>query len=103
MIQNNGWVYFNLPQCIAPGQYLLRVETLALHSASKPGQAQFYMSCAQINVSGSGSFTPSQTVSFPGAYQQNGPGIQTSIYGLTGQPDNGGKSYQIPGPAPISC
>ncbi|KAK4226505.1 family 61 putative glycoside hydrolase [Podospora fimiseda] len=103
MIQNNGWVYFNLPQCIAPGHYLLRVEALALHSANRPNQAQFYTSCAQINVSGSGTFTPSQTVSFPGAYQQNHPGIQTSIYGLTGQPDNGGKAYSIPGPAPISC
>ncbi|KAK4645469.1 hypothetical protein QC761_201700 [Podospora bellae-mahoneyi] len=103
VIQNQGWTYFNIPQCIAPGQYLLRVELLALHSANQQGQAQFYKSCAQINISGSGSFTPSQTVSFPGAYQANHPGILTSIYGLTGQPDNGGKSYSIPGPAPISC
>lgn len=42
MISNNGWVYFNMPSCIAPGQYLLRVEILALHSASYAGQAQFY-------------------------------------------------------------
>ncbi|KAK4122354.1 lytic polysaccharide monooxygenase [Parathielavia appendiculata] len=103
MINNNGWVYFNLPQCIAPGHYLLRVELLALHSAGKQGQAQFYTSCAQINVSSGGSFSPSQTVSFPGAYTANDPGILVSIYGTTGQPDNGGKPYTVPGPAPISC
>jgi cellulase len=103
LLNNNGWVYFNLPQCVASGHYLLRVEVLALHSASKPNQAQFYQSCAQINVSGGGSFSPSQTVSFPGAYSANDPGILTSIYGTTGQPDNGGKPYSPPGPAPISC
>ncbi|KAL2126447.1 hypothetical protein VTI74DRAFT_887 [Chaetomium olivicolor] len=103
LINNNGWVYFNIPQCIAPGHYLLRVEVLALHSAGKQGQAQFYQSCAQINVSGSGSSSPSQTVSFPGAYSASDPGILTSIYGATGQPDNGGKAYTPPGPSVFSC
>ncbi|EON99293.1 putative glycoside hydrolase family 61 protein [Phaeoacremonium minimum UCRPA7] len=103
MIANNGWAYFNFPTCIAPGQYLLRVEILALHSAKSQGAAQFYTSCAQINVSGSGTFTPSQTVSFPGAYKANDPGILINIYGLTGQPDMGGKPYTAPGPSPITC
>lgn len=48
MIANGGWHYFDMPSCIAPGQYLMRVELLALHSASSPGGAQFYMECAQI-------------------------------------------------------
>ncbi|KAK4217132.1 glycoside hydrolase [Rhypophila decipiens] len=103
MISNQGWTYFNLPSCIAPGQYLLRAEIIALHSAKNQGQAQFYQSCAQINVSGSGTFTPSSTVSFPGAYKANDPGILVSIYGKTGQPDNDGKPYTIPGPKVISC
>ncbi|AEO62422.1 glycoside hydrolase family 61 protein [Thermothielavioides terrestris NRRL 8126] len=103
LIKNNGWVYFHLPQCLAPGQYLLRVEVLALHSAYQQGQAQFYQSCAQINVSGSGSFSPSQTVSIPGVYSATDPSILINIYGSTGQPDNGGKAYNPPGPAPISC
>jgi lytic cellulose monooxygenase (C1-hydroxylating) len=47
MIANGGWHYFNMPSCIAPGDYLMRVELIALHSASKPGEAQFYMECAQ--------------------------------------------------------
>ncbi|KAL2190856.1 glycoside hydrolase family 61 protein [Thermothelomyces heterothallicus CBS 203.75] len=103
LINNNGWVYFNLPQCIADGNYLLRVEVLALHSAYSQGQAQFYQSCAQINVSGGGSFTPPSTVSFPGAYSASDPGILINIYGATGQPDNNGQPYTAPGPAPISC
>ncbi|KAK0728646.1 glycoside hydrolase [Lasiosphaeria miniovina] len=103
MMSNNGWVYFNLPTCIAPGQYLLRMETLALHSAKTQGAAQFYQSCAQINVSGSGTLLPSSTVSFPGAYKANDPGILINIYGLKGVPDMDGKPYTAPGPAPISC
>ncbi|KAK3327777.1 glycoside hydrolase [Cercophora scortea] len=103
MLSNNGWTYFDLPKCIAPGQYLLRMETIALHSAKTSGAAQFYQSCAQINVSGSGTFTPSSTVSFPGAYKASDPGILINIYGLKGQPDNDGKPYTVPGPAPIQC
>ncbi|KAI0386388.1 glycoside hydrolase family 61 protein [Hypomontagnella monticulosa] len=101
MISQQGWVNFNLPQCIAPGDYLMRVEILALHSAKTQNGAQFYMSCAQIKVSGSGTFTPSQTVSFPGAYQKNDPSIVVNIYGPMGQPDNGGKPYSAPGNVPV--
>jgi cellulase len=43
MISAAGWVDFTMPSCIAPGNYLLRAEIIALHSASKPSQAQFYV------------------------------------------------------------
>ena len=43
MINNNGWVDFTVPTCIAQGDYLLRAEIIALHSASSSGGAQFYM------------------------------------------------------------
>lgn len=42
MIAQNGWVYFPMPACIAPGDYLMRVEILALHSAKSLNAAQFY-------------------------------------------------------------
>ncbi|KAL2129687.1 hypothetical protein VTI74DRAFT_7442 [Chaetomium olivicolor] len=104
MISNNGWHYFDMPSCVAPGQYLMRVELLALHSASSPGGAQFYMECAQIEVTGSGTNTGAgSTVSFPGAYPANDPGIVLSIYDSSGQPNNGGRAYPIPGPRPITC
>ncbi|KAF1973565.1 glycoside hydrolase family 61 protein-like protein [Bimuria novae-zelandiae CBS 107.79] len=103
MISNGGWVDFTIPTCVAPGQYLLRTEIIALHSASNQGQAQFYIGCAQINVSSSGTSTGSQTVSFPGAYSANDPGILVSIYNNVGQPVGNGQPYKIPGPAKLSC
>lgn len=74
----------------------MRVELLALHSASTVGEAQFYMECAQIRVTGSGSNQGSNTVSFPGAYSSTDPGIQVNIYNMNGD-------YKIPGPAPLQC
>lgn len=47
MIANNGWHYFTMPSCVAPGDYLMRVELIALHGANRSGGAQFYMECAQ--------------------------------------------------------
>ena len=56
-----------IPSDIAPGDYLLRAETIALHAAGGQGGAQFYMSCYQLTVTGSGNAGPS-TVKLPGAY-----------------------------------
>ncbi|KAG8965117.1 hypothetical protein FRC00_010453, partial [Tulasnella sp. 408] len=42
MISNKGLVHFKIPACIAPGNYLLRVELVALHGASSYPGAQFY-------------------------------------------------------------
>ncbi len=44
MIENKGWNYFTIPSCVAPGNYLMRVELLALHSAYSIGGAQFFVS-----------------------------------------------------------
>ncbi|KEZ45742.1 Glycosyl hydrolase family 61 [Scedosporium apiospermum] len=103
MIKGQGWHYFTMPSCIAPGHYLLRVELLALHSAHQNMGAQFYTSCAQIEVTGSGTFTPTQTVKIPGAFQQNDPAVLVNIYAAGGVANNNGKPYQAPGPRPITC
>ncbi|OTA62363.1 lytic polysaccharide monooxygenase [Hypoxylon sp. EC38] len=103
MIANNGWHYFTMPQCIAPGDYLMRVELIALHGAQMQGQAQFYMECAQIRITGSGTNSGSNFVSFPGAYKANDPGIQVNIYDNSGNPYMGGKAYKIPGPQVLTC
>ncbi|KAI1826778.1 glycoside hydrolase family 61 protein [Xylaria intraflava] len=97
MISADGWVNFQLPSCIAPGDYLMRVEIIALHSAYASKGAQFYLSCAQLRVSGDGTFTPSETFPFPGTYEQDDPSILISIYGEEGDPDNGGEPYVAPG------
>ena len=43
MISNGGWTDFNVPSCVAPGQYLVRAEIIALHNAGSTGGAQFYI------------------------------------------------------------
>jgi len=84
---------FTLPSSLAPGQYLLRAEHIALHVAQSTGGAQFYISCAQIEVTGSGSATPSPTIQLPGGYSANDPGILFNLnYPIP-------TAYTAPGPA----
>ncbi len=66
-----------LPANLAPGGYILRHEIIALHLAETVGGAEFYPSCSQINVGGSGTGTPTddELVSLPGAYSDTDPGI----------------------------
>ncbi|SPO05164.1 related to cellulose binding protein CEL1 [Cephalotrichum gorgonifer] len=86
-----------IPACIAPGDYLLRAEHIALHSAGSPGGAQFYISCAQITVTGGGSTEPTNKVAIPGAYSASDPGILINInYPVP-------TSYKNPGPAVFTC
>ena len=68
LIAAGGTQSIPIPACIEDGQYLLRGEVLALHSASSAGQAQFYMECAQINVTGGSGAKSPATVSIPGTY-----------------------------------
>lgn len=37
-----------IPSDLAPGDYLLRAEVIALHTASSAGGAQFYVSCCKF-------------------------------------------------------
>ncbi|KAI1842946.1 hypothetical protein JX265_001659 [Neoarthrinium moseri] len=83
-----------IPADIAPGDYLLRAEAIALHSAGSAGGAQMYMTCYQITVTGSGNATP-ETVSFPGAYAASDPGLLINIYQSM-------SAYEAPGPAVYS-
>ncbi|KAJ4993477.1 glycosyl hydrolase family 61 [Stagonosporopsis vannaccii] len=96
LYNNKGKVEFTLPKCIQNGEYLLRAEIIALHSAGSYPGAQMYMECAQINVTGGGTATPS-TVSFPGAYKGTDPGIKFNLYWPVPT------SYTIPGPRPFTC
>ncbi|KAI1789129.1 glycoside hydrolase [Ganoderma leucocontextum] len=84
----------SLPQNIAPGEYLIRHEILALHTAQSIGGAEFYPSCAQVKVGGARTGVPNSTVPFPGAYSDTDPGILIDPYDMTGD-------YPFPGP-PVS-
>lgn len=85
-------VEFTVPQSIPSGDYLVRVESIALHQAQAVGGAQIYLSCAQVTVTGGGSGTPGPLVSIPGAYSANDPGLLWSYYPVP-------TSYTAPGPA----
>ena len=82
-----------IPKNTPDGEYLLRVEQIALHLAMQSGGAQIYLACSQIKVTGGGSGTPGPLVAFPGAYKSSDPGILVDLGKI--QPDQ----YQAPGPA----
>ncbi|KAK7030536.1 glycosyl hydrolase family 61-domain-containing protein [Favolaschia claudopus] len=84
-----------LPSNLKAGNYLVRNELIALHTAQSEGNAEFYPSCSQLTVTGSGTGVPaaSELVSFPGAYKPKDAGILIDIYNMRRG------SYKFPGPA----
>ncbi|KAF1998837.1 lytic polysaccharide monooxygenase [Amniculicola lignicola CBS 123094] len=84
-----------IPANTPDGEYLLRVEHIALHMAMQANKAQFYLSCSQIKITGGGSGTPGPLVSLPGAYKSSDPGILVDLGKIQNAPD----TYQPPGPA----
>ncbi|KAJ7793714.1 glycosyl hydrolase family 61-domain-containing protein [Mycena olivaceomarginata] len=81
------------PRELGAGEYLMRHEIIALHTAQSSGGAEFYISCSQLKVVGSGSGAPkeSELVRFPGAYHAKDKGILIDIYNMK-------ETYQFPGP-----
>ncbi|KAG6817014.1 hypothetical protein H0H87_000636 [Tephrocybe sp. NHM501043] len=61
-------VNFTIPKTLPSGQYLVRMESIALHEAASVGGAQFYIGCGQINVTGGGKGKPGPLVAIPGVY-----------------------------------
>ncbi|KAJ8089015.1 Esterase/lipase/thioesterase [Marasmius tenuissimus] len=94
MIDNNSSWTTTIPSTIPAGPYLIRFETIALHSMP----AQFYPECAQLQVTGGGSQAPSSSilVSFPGAYKNTDPGVNINLYTQEAMSQT---TYVIPGPA----
>ncbi|EJD06723.1 glycoside hydrolase family 61 protein [Fomitiporia mediterranea MF3/22] len=81
-----------IPSDVAPGQYLVRIEQIGLHVVDAP---QWYISCAQINITGGGSANPSK-VSIPGYVSPDDPGLTVDIY------DPVPTAYTVPGPPVFS-
>jgi len=110
-----------IPATLAPGDYLIRHELIAVHQANNPqctfipsttytllppltlhtlkltNQTQVYPECAQFTVTGSGTASPpaSALVSFPGAYSSTDPGI---AFNIDSDAAKKATSYPIPGP-----
>ena len=81
LIPNNGHLSATVPKDLAAGYYLVRPELLALHQADKtPPDPQFYVGCAQIFLSSTGSAVPSNTVSIPGYVNLSTPAMTFNIW-----------------------
>ncbi|KAL2000382.1 hypothetical protein VTN02DRAFT_3192 [Thermoascus thermophilus] len=87
---NNSWTV-TIPSTIAPGNYVLRHEIIALHSAENKDGAQNYPQCINLEVTGGGTDNPAGTLG-TALYTDTDPGILVNIY-------QGLSNYSIPGPA----
>ena len=87
---NMSWTV-TIPENVAPGNYVLRHEIIALHSANEKDGAQNYPQCVNLKVTGAG--TDKLASGTPGMelYTPEDAGIFVNIYNkMTG--------YTIPGP-----
>lgn len=80
-----------IPASVAPGNYVLRHEILALHEGNRQGGTQFYPQCINVVVTGSGTNALSGGTPGTQLYTATDPGVLFDIY-------NNPTSYPIPGP-----
>ncbi|KAJ4369869.1 hypothetical protein N0V83_005633 [Neocucurbitaria cava] len=92
LIANNLTWSITVPENIAAGQYVLRHEIIALHSAGQADGAQNYPKCINLEVTGSGTENPTGETADK-FYTATDPGILVNVY------SGDLSSYQIPGPA----
>lgn len=95
LINNNLTWSVTVPSTIAPGQYVLRHEIIALHSAGEENGAQNYPKCINLEVTGSGTENPTG-VTADKLYTATDAGIKVNVY------SGDLSSYEIPGPALFS-
>ncbi|KAL2752035.1 glycoside hydrolase family 61 protein [Sodiomyces alcalophilus JCM 7366] len=100
-LQDTDWcswdqavVEFTVPHNTPPGQYLVRVEHIALHGAES-GDTEFYFTCAQVEVTGDGNGNPGPLVKIPGLYDSNDPALRFFIYGAQEYPYNQVGSHTV--------
>ncbi|KAJ5805564.1 uncharacterized protein N7503_003166 [Penicillium pulvis] len=65
---------------VPAGQYLVRIEHVALHGAGMYGEAEFYFKCAQTEVESESIFTPGPNVKIKGFYMGYGSGNLFYMY-----------------------
>ncbi|KAK7747867.1 hypothetical protein SLS53_001118 [Cytospora paraplurivora] len=79
-----------IPAELKPGNYVLRHEIIALHSAESTDGAQNYPQCVNLQVTGSGTEQPAGTLG-EALYTEDEDGIVFNIY-------ESFSTYPIPGP-----
>ncbi|KAH9908522.1 glycosyl hydrolase family 61-domain-containing protein [Xylariomycetidae sp. FL2044] len=91
LVWGKSQIDFEIPAEVPAGQYLVRIEHIALH---RPSGTEFYMNCAQVEVTNDAAgLEAADTIQFPGGYTSSDPGFSPnfSIY-------SGATSYDFPGP-----
>lgn len=88
--RTKAWT-FHIPTEIASGPYLIRHEIIAMHDPDDP---QVYPYCIQANIKSSGNVVPTDTVTFPAAYNMNDDFKHFNLY--YGDDFN---AFRPPGPA----
>ena len=87
---NNSWT-LTIPSSIAPGNYVLRHEIIALQEAMVLGGAQKYPQCINLKVTGSGTNSLQSGTLGTQLYNTTDPGLYINIYQAL-------NNYTIPGP-----
>ncbi|TVY82993.1 Cellulose-growth-specific protein [Lachnellula suecica] len=98
MVANGSSWTSTIPSSLKPGNYLIRHETIAMHTA---GQPQWYPECAQLTVTGSGTGVPAASLlaAIPGVYSLSDPAMSVDVYSTAAQTTT---TWAIPGPAVYS-
>ncbi|KAJ2745359.1 hypothetical protein GGI20_002245 [Coemansia sp. BCRC 34301] len=97
MMASKGKMKFTIPEDIPGGEYLMRTEFIALHTAdteykgNKGDGAEYFPNCAQINLISKGTAKP-KGHEIPGIYKTDDPGIFFHLW------DDDLTKYIIPGP-----
>ncbi|KUJ06371.1 glycoside hydrolase family 61 protein [Mollisia scopiformis] len=92
MIANNNTWTVVIPPTIAPGNYVLRHEIIALHAASQANGAQNYPFCVNLAISSTGTDKPAGVLGTT-FYSAKDPGVMFNIDVAPPIP-----AYTIPGP-----
>ncbi|CAA9959720.1 hypothetical protein PTMSG1_03129 [Pyrenophora teres f. maculata] len=92
LIKNNFKTSMVLPAKLAPGNYVIRHEIIALHAASNVNGAQLYPQCINLKVGGSGTVAPTGGVPGTSLYTKELPGLVFNVY-------TNPTTYPFPGPA----
>ncbi|KAJ2722263.1 hypothetical protein GGI07_003409, partial [Coemansia sp. Benny D115] len=90
---NDGKLEVTIPADLAPGDYLMRGEIIAMHNIDDAPGPEFYPNCLKLTVSGTGTAVP-KGVAIPGEYAkpEYDSTFEFNIY------DNKNTEFVIPGP-----
>lgn len=95
LIMEGGRWDFQIPKSIAKGKYVVRAETIAVHSSMIKDGTQHYPQCINIEITEGGTDTLSGGVVGTELYNASGPGINNFNIFSTKPIMN---EYPIPGP-----